>query len=200
MKHLWKNLFLADFLALHYPFTKGKGKTFWKQILSIGAKYSFWKHCTSTSCNLSLKTCILPKVTCWSVMRITWQTGITVRPFARWRWLHSHLWEIKTLLRALSQILIVFCKVRWIINRCPLAFELPSAVTRWKISGYFCQSILTFFLKRLFFRQQVLKSNPGKTAAVFSEPSKPLILLIIFFFSFPFRMETGSYSHSSCKF
>lgn len=86
-----------------------------------------------------------------------------------------------------AQILIVFCEVGWIINRCPLSFELPSAVTRWKISGYFCQNILTSFLKRLFFRQHVLKSNPGKTAAAFSEPSKAPILLIIFFF--PFLLE-----------
>lgn len=149
MKHLWKNLFLADFLALHCLVTKGKGKTFWKQILSIGAKHSFWKRYTSTSCSCSLKTCIWPKVTSWSVMKITWQIGITLRPFARWRWLHSHLWGIKTLLRALSQILIVFCKVGWIINRCPLSFELPSAVTGWKISGYFCQSMLTFSEKTI---------------------------------------------------
>lgn len=121
--------FLADFPVLHCLFTKGKEKTFWKQILSTEAKHSVWKHYTSTSCNFSLKTCILPEVTSWSVMRITWQIGITVRPFARWRWLHSHLWGIKTLLRALPQILMVFCRVGWIINRCPLSFELPSAVT-----------------------------------------------------------------------
>lgn len=187
MRHLWKNLFLADFLALHCPFTKWKGKTFWKQILSIGEKHSVWEHYTSTSCKFSLKTCISSKVTSWSVMRIVWQIDITVRPFARCSWLHSHLWGIKTLLRALSQILIIFCKVRWIIDRCPLSFELPSAVTGWKISGYFCQSMLTFFLKSLFFRQHVLKSNPGKTAAVFTEPRKALILLIIFFLFLSFQ-------------
>lgn len=147
MKHLCKNLFLADFLALHCVFTKRKGRTFWKQILPTEAKHSVWKHYTSTSCSSSLKTCISPKVISLSVMRITWQIGITVRPFARWRWLHSHLRGIKTLLRELSQILMVFCKVGWIINRCPLSFELPSAVTSWKISGYFCQRMLTFFWK-----------------------------------------------------
>lgn len=105
MKHLWKHLFLADFLALHCPFTKGKEKTFRKQISFVGAKHSVWNLYTSTSCNFSLKTCILPKVISWVLMMITWQIGITVRPFARWRRLHSHLWGIKTLLRVLSQIL-----------------------------------------------------------------------------------------------